>query len=197
MPILRKTCTQCKVSKPIDDFPPDRRNPDGKQAKCHVCRAANQRDYARRHPDKKREGDKRYRQENPEKILQNKRAYAERNREHLNQLSAEWRKANRERRNANVRNYRARNPESYRVTKERHRARKENADGHCTKAEWEGILRRYAPDGRCPACGEHRKLTMDHIVPLSLGGSNAPDNLQPLCNRCNATKGKRVIDYRR
>lgn len=32
-------------------------------------------------------------------------------------------------------------------------------------------------------------LTIDHIVPKSLGGSNHIDNLQPMCSACNTAKG--------
>lgn len=197
MTIILKTCTQCKQAKPIGEFPPHKRASDGKQSKCRECRAANQRDYAKRNPDKKRESDKRYRQNHPDTIREKKRQYSQDNREHLNQLSANWVKENKERRNANVRAYRQRNAETYRVAKARHRARKENADGDCTPAQWQAILNRYAPDGRCPACGEKQPLTLDHVIPMKLGGTNNPDNLQPLCNLCNAKKGQKTTDYRR
>lgn len=32
-------------------------------------------------------------------------------------------------------------------------------------------------------------LTIDHVVPVSLGGSDAPDNLVAACRDCNAGKG--------
>lgn len=34
-----------------------------------------------------------------------------------------------------------------------------------------------------------RYLTIDHIVPRSRRGTNHPDNLQTLCDSCNARKG--------
>jgi 5-methylcytosine-specific restriction endonuclease McrA len=43
----------------------------------------------------------------------------------------------------------------------------------------------------CLKCGNTNDLTVDHIVPLSRGGSNYIYNLQPLCKRCNSIKGNR------
>lgn len=62
---------------------------------------------------------------------------------------------------------------------------------------------------RCLACGlefqEHRPgraggpwvgLTVDHVVPSSLGGPDALSNLQLLCKPCNGAKGATIVDYR-
>lgn len=44
----------------------------------------------------------------------------------------------------------------------------------------------------CKACGatssDGVKLEIDHIVPVSKGGTNDPDNLQVLCKTCNIGK---------
>ena len=51
----------------------------------------------------------------------------------------------------------------------------------------------YQRDGhRCAECGSADDLSLDHIVPWSLGGSDGPDNLQTLCRPCNSSKGARV-----
>lgn len=47
--------------------------------------------------------------------------------------------------------------------------------------------------GRCAMCGKTPlgdgvKLVVDHKVPQAWGGSNEPENLQPLCEECNAGK---------
>jgi hypothetical protein len=53
--------------------------------------------------------------------------------------------------------------------------------------EWGKMLDR---DGyKCAICGKEGKITIDHIVPISKGGTNAIENLQPLCRHCNASKG--------
>lgn len=73
------------------------------------------------------------------------------------------------------------------------RIHQQNA-GTYTNAEWNELCARY--NHRCLCCGESRPLTIDHIVPISQGGSNTIDNLQPLCRSCNSRKNNRVIDYR-
>lgn len=41
----------------------------------------------------------------------------------------------------------------------------------------------------CVCCRTHDELEVDHIVPLSRGGSDEPVNHQWLCRACNASKG--------
>jgi len=51
----------------------------------------------------------------------------------------------------------------------------------------------YRRDGyRCVTCGSTDDLTLDHIIPWSLGGSDDASNLQTMCRPCNCRKGARV-----
>ena len=41
----------------------------------------------------------------------------------------------------------------------------------------------------CLICGSRDPLHIDHIIPVSKGGTDDPDNLRVLCQRCNLEKG--------
>ena len=46
-------------------------------------------------------------------------------------------------------------------------------------------------DGRCVLCGQRlvlENMTLDHIIPLSLGGKDDMENLQVACFACNQLK---------
>jgi hypothetical protein len=44
----------------------------------------------------------------------------------------------------------------------------------------------------CTQCGSQTDLTIDHIVPLSKGGTDTLDNLQFLCRSCNSSKNDQL-----
>lgn len=70
--------------------------------------------------------------------------------------------------------------------------------GSHTDAEWFALVRSVRR--RCAYCGcETRpvgewRLTMDHIVPVSRGGSDAIENLCVACAGCNSDKGTMTGD---
>lgn len=51
--------------------------------------------------------------------------------------------------------------------------------------------------GRCAICGSTNNITMDHFIPLSLGGKNELENIIPLCENCNRYKGDMLIKVKR
>lgn len=48
----------------------------------------------------------------------------------------------------------------------------------------------------CLKCGTKNNLTIDHIIPISIGGENLLFNLQTLCRSCNSIKKDTYKDYR-
>jgi 5-methylcytosine-specific restriction endonuclease McrA len=54
----------------------------------------------------------------------------------------------------------------------------------------------YQRDGhKCQYCGSTRKLTIDHIVPKSKGGSDDWDNLVVACSSCNVKKSDKYLEH--
>lgn len=48
--------------------------------------------------------------------------------------------------------------------------------------------------GDCPTCGKKDiRLTRDHIIPKSKGGSNELSNIQWICRECNFDKGNSLF----
>lgn len=45
---------------------------------------------------------------------------------------------------------------------------------------------------KCAECGSKNNLTVDHVIPVSRGGTNHPANLQILCEKCNGRKSNRL-----
>jgi hypothetical protein len=73
-------------------------------------------------------------------------------------------------------------------------ARLRGNGGKHTTREWDALCQKHA--FRCVACHKRKPLVRDHVVPISIGGTNDISNIQPLCAMCNAKKYVRVIDYR-
>lgn len=63
-----------------------------------------------------------------------------------------------------------------------------------TDKEWDDLL--AACGHSCVKCGSQEMIVKDHITPIYQGGSDGIENIQPLCNRCNSSKGRDTTDHR-
>lgn len=106
---------------------------------------------------------------------------------------SEWRRSYRATATELQRKWRSVNPATVAGYKSIRRARERR--GVIAEADWKSLLNRAA--GRCTYCGERRPLTMEHVVPLSRGGSHSIGNVTPVCSGCNSSKGgKLLIEWR-
>ena len=196
-----KACTKCGIEKAKAEFNKASRIKGGVRSTCKDCdaeyRAANREKIAE------------YCAANAERINARSAEYYAANRERLNARSAEYYAANREkiaeyyaanaeRIKARSAEYRNANPDKNATNSRNRRARKRNADGKHTAADIRAIFDKQ--QGLCANCqtklfkSGSKKYHIDHIMPLALGGSNWPENLQCLCPSCNLSKGAKHPD---
>jgi 5-methylcytosine-specific restriction endonuclease McrA len=126
----------------------------------------------------------------PEKYRAACKRYAEKTRER----KAAYRQANRERDAERERQWVRDNPDKVRASNHRRLAQKRAAEGCFTPADTHEIRERQ--QDCCAACAVPLQGggEIDHVVPLSRGGTNWPSNLQWLCRFCNRSKGPRTMD---
>jgi len=213
-----KPCSICEQEKPLIEFPK-------RSNKCKICKYAETRAWKLANKERVSEYNRTYGQshkkEREQRDLKNADHIRNKSREWRKQHAEQeldkvrrWRKANpekhlaqnrrshancRARRNAyslaNWRTYYTR--EKWLIYTQTRRARKTKNGGTFTLQEWNDLKAFYGY--KCLACDRYEpeiKLTPDHVVPLSRGGRNDIQNIQPLCSHCNNRKRAKTIDYR-
>lgn len=96
---------------------------------------------------------------------------------------------------AKTKRWEQRNKEKVSQKRFRYRERLRNIIGWFTLEDWSILKSKY--NNTCPKCGLREpviKLTRDHIVPISKGGTNFISNIQPLCGSCNSSKKDKIIN---
>lgn len=81
--------------------------------------------------------------------------------------------------------------------KNRRNRLKRRCNGSHTYEEWEALKAKY--NWVCPSCRKKEpdvQLTQDHIVPVSKGGMDDIENIQPLCRSCNSKKHNKTVKYK-
>lgn len=102
--------------------------------------------------------------------------------------SGQWSEQHIGKRKERIKRYYEKNKEKYLAWGHARRSRMTGAGGTYTQDDIERLYEKQ--DGLCGTCwsillGEYE---IDHIVPVSKGGSSDPDNLQLLCRTCNRSK---------
>ena len=115
------------------------------------------------------------RRKNPEKYAAEAKKYREENGDYFSEYMKKWR---------------ADNPEKVSEYNARRYARERGAEGSHTAQEWRDKCAEFGH--LCAYCGKKRKLTRDHVVPVSRCGSDDIANIVPACKSCNSKKRARL-----
>lgn len=162
---------------------------------CVICDGSRNtermRDWRARNPDKALAASRRANAKNIVKKRIARAKWCRENREESRLESKRWREKNPQRHRDNVKAWKKENPEKDKAYWKNRSARKRGAEGRHTADDVASI--RASQKDKCAYCrarllgGGH----LDHIIPLSRGGSNWPRNLQWLCGPCNLSKNNK------
>lgn len=169
VPVPRKVayegCTKCKKRLPrtLEFFPVAPKMVSGLSSWCYECHNELAKERHRANPQPGRDRARQWAIDHPEEV-------------------AEGRKK-----------WRADNPEQYKLSSivcaERRRVRDLDAQGFFTQSQLEAKIAYWG--WRCWLCGDPWEA-IDHVIPISKGGSNWPANLRPACKSCNSRKGSKL-----
>lgn len=214
--VTEKKCSICKRVKFISEFYKNKTKHDGLGSICKICSHSAYKKWSKENPDKAKNYSKewmiknkeyvkgyqdKYRKEHPRKLkgtrirlVQNLTGNTQA--ERAAESARLYYERNVQKERERQRKYAKLHPEQYQAKRQNRRAREKNAVGRITEKEWKSVLDKYGR--RCLCCRrDDVTISMDHVVPLAVGGTNTVDNVQPLCRSCNSKKGTKTIDYRK
>lgn len=193
-----KACYKCKIPKTADCFSKDRSRVDSLKPLCKEC----QKGYVKDNKEKERERlSKHYQKHKEEKRryaasynLLNTKKNKERQkkyRESHGDVKRRYYRSHREKMLGQSQRYAKEHPEVIIASRHKRRGRMSHTkDGTVTAGKLRKLFETWT--GICPVCGKTSKPSLDHILPLSKGGTHTLSNLQLMCKPCNSKKGSKT-----
>jgi 5-methylcytosine-specific restriction endonuclease McrA len=194
-----KQCTRCKEwFPPTEEYFRLRRHRNQLNSKCRTCEHERDAELRSKNKDKRSESQRRFRERNPERSKEIKRKWAENNPDKVVQKNARYYIENRDVVKSRNDKYNKKHPEKKRARVEKRRKLSKQAEGNFTENDLKIMYEEQ--EHRCAYCGITifwnipNDIHIDHIQPLSKGGSNWPNNLCLACADCNLSKGEKSIE---
>lgn len=190
-----KKCYRCGVLKFSSSFVIRSSSKDGLSSYCKICAAEYSAIYRAANQEKLRANKRNYYASNREAISSQRKIYRDNNRESIRAAKKQYYEANKDKILAYYSQWRESNPEKSRLGGRQYYARKlaTYSDAY-TVADLAELLMEF--QGRCAYCfvsliGLSKHL--DHVHPLSKGGTDTIDNLVYTCPTCNISKGPKLL----
>lgn len=188
-----KTCTKCKTEHTAtpEFFPYKKKGECKLHSWCINCLRTSARERYNQHLEEKREYARQYAAAHREQKREYSRKYYALHRDRYCENSRKYRNSHPEKRRKDFRAWRLANPDKVKARINRRRALKQGAKGSNVFFNEKAQLKRQK--GCCAYCGEKMtKYHIEHVIPLSRGGSDHPDNKVLACPSCNLSKGNKL-----
>ena len=176
---MEQICRRCGILKPLTDYYLDRGNPRKVCKSCHCIRT------------------KVWREANKERKKALDLAWQQNNRERYRKAQRQWRQNNPERMPIYRKKWLSANWEFNKLShvnrESKRRAAKRKTGGTVATIDWLVRLKEF--NDFCAYCLNplNGNYHMEHMKPLSRGGSHTIDNVVPACPTCNYKKSDKTL----
>jgi 5-methylcytosine-specific restriction endonuclease McrA len=179
-----KQCNKCKETKTLDQFYKDKKGKYGLGSKCKECSNKICKEYNNNNRDRLTKYRKEYYTNNRDKKLKYQKEYHNNNRDRLNKYRKEHHKTER-------------GKLIHKLSSQNRRYRKQyntNPGDKLTKKNIEYLTEVYKHCAYCSTPLTSENTHIDHIHPLSKGGSHSIDNVVLSCKDCNLKKNAKTLE---
>jgi len=207
-----KICNKCKINKSLSEFSNRKTSKDGKDSTCKECRAI----YRASVRDKTKSYNLQYRKDNKEAMSASHKEWQSENREHIKEYNKSYQIENKEAMSEYYLDNKDRlldGQKAYRKTvmgkavsaNYAHKRRVISSGGNLpmdsrdypTSKELQEL--KVSQENKCAYCDcdldyiTPKAVHLDHVIPLSKGGTHTLDNVVWSCATCNMSKGASLI----
>jgi 5-methylcytosine-specific restriction endonuclease McrA len=203
-----KICSKCKIEKPLVDFHIKNASKDGRASTCKCCKAQVDKEYRIKNDSILKEKSKQYREINKDVMIEKRKVkyYSMSEEDKIkraekkalyNKQAPEYVKQRKKEYDKQYFSSAAGKLVTLRSIHKRRAQKLSSEDGSITSKSLEAL--KEAQNFECIYCrmpldfSKTRNVHLDHVIPLSKGGTHSITNVVWSCATCNLKKGNKLI----